>query len=387
MSVMRTIIFISILCFIAAGPGVQAADPVRIGVSLGENGKYQFPSKMQVRAYRLWAKEVNQKGGLLGRQVEMVILDDGGEKQQAIENYRKLMADDRVHLIFGPYSSGLTAAVAPVVEESGYPMLAAGAAADAIWSHGYKNVFGMWTPASRYSVFMLNVALLNGVKKIAIVHADDPFSTNVAKGASKWVSRMEGLEEVHFSDFKKGTRNLESLAREVKQAGAELVIMGDHFNESVDMRKAFKTIGWYPKGYFATVGPAIGKYQETLGQEAECTFATSIWEPSVKFSTTQEFATAFVEAHQEMPSYHAATAYAAGQILEEASKLAGSLEHDELRQALFNLDTFSIIGRYAVDRTGMQIKRFPLLIQWQNGKKEIVWPEDRQTANPRFDCG
>ncbi len=387
MSMMRNLLCISFYCVIAAASGALAADPVRIGVSLGASGKYQFPSRMQMRAYQLWENEVNDRGGLLGRKVKMVILDDRGDKQQAIDNYRNLIADDRVDLIIGPYSSGITAAVAPVVEDSGYPMLAAGAAADAIWSHGYENVFVMWTPASRYSVFMLDIALLNDVQKIAIVHADDPFSTNVAKGASKWVSRMEGLEEVYFRDFKKGRRDLKSLASEVKQAGAELVIMGGHFNESVDMSKAFKAIGWYPKAYFATVGPALEKYGETLGNDAECTFATSIWEPSVNFSKSQEFTKAFKESYQEVPSYHAATAYAAGQILEEASKLAGSLEHDELRQALAKLDTFSVIGRYAVDRTGVQIKRFPLLIQWQNGKKEIVWPEDARTAKPRFNCG
>ena len=81
-----------------------------------------------------------------------------------------------------------------------------------------------------------------------------------------------------------------------------------------------------------------------------------------------------------------ARAYAAGQILEEAVAQAGSVDQAELRLVLSELDTYSIIGRYAVDRTGLQAKRFPLLIQWQDGNKEIISPSDRQTAAPKVDC-
>jgi branched-chain amino acid transport system substrate-binding protein len=85
-----------------------------------------------------------------------------------------------------------------------------------------------------------------------------------------------------------------------------------------------------------------------------------------------------------VPSYHAATAYAAGQILEQAVKAAGSLERAAVRKALYALDTNTIIGRYAVDRRGVQIKRFPLIVQWQAGKREIVWPPELRTAPPRL---
>ena len=98
------------------------------------------------------------------------------------------------------------------------------------------------------------------------------------------------------------------------------------------------------------------------------------------FRSIREFIFAFKDRYGQEPTYHAATAYAAGQILEEAIELTGSLEREKIRQALYDLDTSSIIGRYAVDKYGMQIKRFPLTIQWQNGKKEIVWPIEFRNA-------
>ena len=382
----RLAFVVPIIAIFLTAPGAKAADTYRIGVSLGENGRFKFPSTMQARAYRMWESDINSRGGLLGKPIEMIILDDKGEADLAKENYEILTEQEPVDIVFGPYSSGLTGAVAPIVDISGYPMLAAGASSDKIWMQGYSNVFGMWTPASRYTVYMLNVALLNGWTKVAIIHSEDPFSASVAEGARKWAKRLGAFEVVAFESFEKGTRDLQSWASKIRNSGAELVIMGGHFNESVDMPQAFQAIGWTPKAYFATVGPTLERFQTTLGDASNCTFATSIWEPNVQFPGAGEFAAAFIETYHETPSYHAATAYAAGQILEEAADLAGTLDHDALREAFSKLDTLSIIGRYSVDRTGMQSKRFPLLIQWQDGVKQIVWPKDRQTAEPKVDC-
>ena len=379
---MRTYIAVAqFIAGLAAAAAAHAAEPVRIGLSLGLTGTYAEPARMQMRAYRLWEQEVNERGGLSGRSVKMVIVDDESDPSRAAAAYESLIREQRVDLVIGPYSSAITAAVAPVVENFGYPMLAAGASADEIWRQGYRNVFGMWTPASRYSVGMLELAQMNDLMRIAIVHADDAFSSEVAGGARKWAPYL-GLEVVLDQGFRKGTKDLTGLARRARDSGAELLLVAGHFNEAVNMRRSMGHIGWFPKAYFATVGPALRKYHDTLGADAEGSFATSIWEPyeSLNFPRSQAFAAAFRERYSMDPSYHAATAYAAGQILEAATMRAGRIERDRIREALYALDTSSVIGRYAVDRTGMQVKRFPLIVQWQKGKKEIVWPKELRSA-------
>jgi branched-chain amino acid transport system substrate-binding protein len=361
-----------------------AAEDLRIGVSLALTGRYAELAKMQERAYRLWEAEANERGGLLGRKVEVKIVDDHSDSERAREAYRALISDERVDMVFGPYSSEITAAVAPIVEKFGYPMLAAGASADKIWQQGYQNVFAMETPASRYSVGMLEIAVENGLDKVAFVHADDEFSTGVANGAHKYAPVLE-LNIVLFEGFSKGTEDLTGMARKAKEAGAKLLLVAGHFEESVAMRRALKEIGWHPEAYFATVGPALDKYYEVLGQEAEYSFATSTWEPDAALPGSRKFADAFRKRYGVNPSYQAAAAYAAGQILEVAVVRVGTLQRDRIRNALRDLDyPDSVIGRYAVDRTGLQVKRFPLIIQWQNGRKEIVWPLEVQTAEPLF---
>ncbi len=200
---------------LAMATSVQAADPIRIGVSLGLTGTYSGPAKMQERGYRLWEQDINRQGGILGRPVKIVIQDDKSDKGEAKKIYRDLITRQRVDLVFGPYSSEIATAVAPIIEEFGYPTLLPGAAADRIWKQGYKNVFGIFISASKYALEMLRLAVLHDLHRVAIVYADDEFSVEVANGARKW-ARSTNREVVLFEKFKKGTRDLHDLAVRAK---------------------------------------------------------------------------------------------------------------------------------------------------------------------------
>ncbi|WP_163833088.1 amino acid ABC transporter substrate-binding protein [Spartinivicinus ruber] len=365
-----------------------AKAPVKIGLSLGLTGRYALMADMQQKAYRLWQRQINARGGLLGRPVEIIIKNDQSQKMLAPALYEELITKEKVEFIFGPYSSGITLAVSGVAERYGYPMLAAGAASDKIWQHGFSNVFGMWTPASRYTLGFLKMLLIMEEDNLAIVSPDDSFSKSVGLGAREWAKRL-GLTIKFYQVFEKGLVNYKVLATAVRQSGAQILMMTGHFNESVEMRRALTAINWQPRGYLATVGPTLPKYLTELGPaEAENTFAISIWEQIKDQGSiqggSQGFAKDFEATYNISPSYHAATAFAAGQILEAAIKRANSFDRNKVREALFTLDTYSLIGRYAVDRTGVQVKRFPLTIQWQQGKKEIVWPEALRTKLPIF---
>ena len=178
--------FLVTLALICVSARVLASDPIRIGVSLGLTGQYQQFAIMQKRAYELWRDDTNARGGITGHPVELVIRDDRSDPAAAEEIYRDFVTGGSVDDIFAPYSSQLTAAVAPIADEAGFPMLAAGAASDEIWQQGYHNVFGIIPPASRYTQGMLRLAHEAGLTTIAIIHANDWFSRGVAEGTRKW---------------------------------------------------------------------------------------------------------------------------------------------------------------------------------------------------------
>ncbi|MEG3640286.1 amino acid ABC transporter substrate-binding protein [Magnetococcus sp. PR-3] len=361
------------------------AEPIQVGGSLGLTGRYAPLAIMQKRAFELWVEQTNAQGGLLGRPLVLTILDDQSDPTHAIKQYQHLLEEKKVDLLLAPYSSTLTQAVMPLVEKHGLPMLASGAASDKLWQHGYKNLFGLFTPASRYSVGFLELIALQGITEVAIVHADDGFSRALATGAKQWAERF-GLQVVLQQQFKKGRADLTPLAQAVKKTQAPALLVCGHFHESVRMRQALHKVTYQPQAYFATVGPVLPRYKTELGALAEDSFSASQWEPEALHHPKDRarFTQPFIDRFKVAPSYHAADAYAAGQILTAAVKKMGTLDRNALRQSLRQNSFISIIGRYGVDKSGNQIRHFPLTIQWQNGKKSIVWPDTLASSQPQF---
>ncbi|MEN8190422.1 MAG: amino acid ABC transporter substrate-binding protein, partial [Thermodesulfobacteriota bacterium] len=287
--------------------------------------------------------------------------------------------------LLGPYSSGLTGSIMPLLEENSFPLLASGAASDNLWQQGYRYLFGIFSPASRYAVGFLEMIAMKDMTRLAIVSADDSFSTVMAAGTKKWAERF-GLEVIMKLGFKKGTRDLTAIAQKLAPAKVDALVVCGHFNEALDMRLALKKTNYQPKAYFASIGPAMQKYRDMLGEDAELSFSSSQWEPSLTYRPEDKkvFLLPFREKYGVEPSYHAADAFAAGQILAAAVEKAGTLDRKKIRDTLSSMNYVSIIGRYGVDKTGLQTRHFPINIQWQQGTKKIVWPEELSTAQPQF---
>ena len=267
-----------LLLFLTVLP-TSAAESIRIGLTLGLTGKYSEMSDMQMKGFRLWESDVNREGGLLGRKVQVIIYDDKSDPQTAKFLYEDLILSNKVDLVLGPYSSGITEAILPVTEKYGYPVLASGASADSLWQKGYKYVFGIYAPASSYAVGFLELLLKNDLQNIAIVYADDSFSKDIASGTKKWAERF-GLNVVLYEGFKKGAENLDDIAKKAKASKAQGLIVCGHFNESVNMRLSLKRINWYPRAYFASVGPAMAEFHGKLKYDANYVFSSSQWEHS-----------------------------------------------------------------------------------------------------------
>ena len=105
-----------LLLFLTVLP-TSAAESIRIGLTLGLTGKYSEMSDMQMKGFKLWEKEVNSRGGILGRKVEFIIHDDKSDPQTAKFLYEDLILSNKVDLVLGPYSSGITEAILPVTEK------------------------------------------------------------------------------------------------------------------------------------------------------------------------------------------------------------------------------------------------------------------------------
>jgi len=331
----------------------------------------------------LWQEDVNQRGGILGRPVRLLFEDDQSDPDRARNIYRRLIQEEGVDFLFAPYSSLITEAVLPIAEEHEIPILIAGAAADRLWEKGMRHAVGIYTPASKFTVGFLELLVWEGLDRIAIVYADDVFSVDLAAYTRKWAQRF-GLNVVVYQEFSKGTPDLKPYAVQAMEENAQVLMVCGHMNEAVLMCRTLTHIPWHPAAYYASVGPALHTFYDRCQAEGEGTFGTSLWEPKANFPGAQAFEKTFIETYGERPGYHAGLAFAGGQVLEEAIREAGGCDRDRVRSALFQLDTMTIIGRFGVDVSGKQVRQQTFIIQWQNGRKELVWPKTFQTSEPRF---
>lgn len=365
------------------GPG--SGTPLRIGLSLGLTGPYAHDSEMQLLAYRLWVDELNGRGGLLGRGVELVVRDDLSDPARARELYENLIARDRVDLLLSPFSSPITFAIAPVIERHGFPLLAAGAASDEIWKQGYRYIFATIPPASRQTIGFLALLAEARITNLAIVHTDNVYATALAGGTQKWATEF-GIHIVSIQKTAAPAGDFEGAATAAREAGAAALLMAGHFDESIAMRRALKHIGWKPAAFLATVGPTLDQYAAALEGDEEGVLATSTWEPTAALPMrgSPTFIRAFKARFERPPSFIAAQAYAAGQVLEAAVRRSNSLDRTVLRDTLARLDHETVIGRFVVDQTGMLTRRNALIIQWRKGRREVVWPPEVRTAYPEL---
>jgi branched-chain amino acid transport system substrate-binding protein len=383
---------------VLAGPlRVRAQPPIRIGASVSQTGVYAVPGQNQLRGYRLCVKHMNEKGGVLGRRLELVIYDDGSSLGTAVRLYEKLITQDEVDLVLGPYSSPISDAVADVTEKYRMPMVAPIAAATEIYRKGRKFVFSMLPPAEVWHDGLLELAAKRGLKSVAVINVDELFARATAQGTVE-LAKKKGLQLVFADSYPLGNTDFSALLTTVRAANPDVVAGATRFDDAVALVHQMQALNLNPQMVGLTVGVDALKFYESLGRNAEFVYGVTAWVPElvelragglIPIARQYPGAREFVESYRnEFPgadsSYHAAAGYGGCEVLAEAIRRVGSLDRGKLREAILAIDRNTVFGRFKVDRDGRQVGHRMLTIQWQDGKKVIVWPEELAPDKPRF---
>jgi branched-chain amino acid transport system substrate-binding protein len=378
--------------------GIGDAQPLlRIGASISQTGPYAAPGQNQLRGYRLCVKHTNEKGGVLGRKLELVVEDDQSQPATAARIYERLITQDRVDAILGPYASPITEAVADVNEKHRMPMVATQGATTSTYRKGRKFVFMVPSPAEVYLEGVVDMAARRGLKTVAVIGEDLLFAKAVAQGAVE-LAKKKGLQVVLVAEYPRGTKDFTAILTKVRAANSDVVAAATYFEDAVAITRHLQQLDVNPKMFAVTVGGDLLKFYEQLGRSAEFVYGTAQWEPElvklragglVPIARQYPGAREFFEAYQkEFPgadfSYHSAGGYAGCQILVEAIKRAGSLDGEKIRNAILKMDLNTVYGGFKVDPDGFQVAHKMVTFQWQDGQKVIVWPEELAPGKPRF---
>lgn len=379
-----------------------------IGFTASNTGSLEVPSRGQLNGLRLWLEHVNEAGGVTlddGTVVKFdeVSYDDESNTDRVQELYTRLATDDEADFLISPYSSGLTDASAVIAEQYGKIMITTGAASDSTYMKGFSLVFQAYTPASAYLTGAADLLANTDaeVKRIAIVHENDKFSTDVSTALNEY-ALAQGYDVVMFEGYDTGTTDFGPFINKIAQTEPDAIMGGGHFEDGLTFAKQLHEKDVDVNMVTLLVAPPEPEFAEA-GEAAVGVIGPSQWEPQANFNaeaaqasgldwfgiSSQEFTDAYVAKYGADPSYHGAGGYAAGLLLQNAIETAGSLDTQAVKTALDNTDALTFFGRIKFDTTperhGLQTGHSMIYIQWQesNGElvKQVVWPLEGATAD------
>jgi branched-chain amino acid transport system substrate-binding protein len=370
----------------SGGGGGDADDPIVIGTSLPLTGEFSQPGQAAEQGYKIWVDTVNESGGLLGRDVELIVKDDASNQNTIVADYNALIGQDKVDLLLGTFSSLLNLPASAVAEKNQMVYIEPAGGSPEIFSRGYKYLFfAQQATADRQGlVFADWVASLpedERPKTAAYPTLDDPFAAPVVEGA-KEALEAAGVETVYEETYAIDTKNFDTIVSAMKGANPDLVFHGAQFEDGVGMTRAMLKAGLKPDMFFQTNAPSFGdQFTEGIGEEnTEGVFYAVSHHPDADTPGNAEFVEAYEAEYGGLPPEDAADGYAAGQVLQAAVEAVGSIEDQEkIADWLRENEVDTILGPLSWDETGAPTGEF-LIGQWQGGEAQIVLPEEASTA-------
>ena len=374
----------------------ECAGTIRFGAAVSETGRYEREGKDTREGYQLWEEWVNgEYGGIkVGDEcynAEVIYYDDESDADRVANLTERLITEDEVDFLLGPYASDLTMGASAIAEQHGVIMVEGNGASEAIFERGFKNVFGVLTPGGDYTKSALEALAAAGAETVVIAYEDAAFPTSVAEGAERWAEEF-GLEVLATESYPEGVTDVSAIMTNFRDLDPDVFIGGGHFNDALLFVRGAEELGFEPDAMIITVGPSNPDFVAELGDSANGVIGPTQWEREMTwedeyFGTAEEYAARYEEAYGHEPTYQAAESTATALTLHIAIEQAGSIEIDAVRQALLDLDVTTFYGPINFDDTGKNAAKPMGFIQIQDGEIRLVGPAEVADAELQYPLG
>ena len=391
-----------------------SGDPIRIGTSLPLTGEFSVPAVKHRDGFQLCVDLINERGGMLGRPVELMVEDSRSDTQTAVNQYERFITANQVDVLFGTFSSALTFPTSAVAEQNGwvYPVPSGGAGR--IWERGYQNLFYFQqgtaevigaTPMRALDHYRTEGLIPEDAfpQTAAVVTADDFFALAIAAGlvgaevaipdtdvvldlSPGWLAEF-GVEAVVEDTWPVGQFNdWINLANSIQSADADAVFVGTaSVEEVISMVDAFQTIGYQPDVLYMSQG-AQSEFVDAVGAAANGILIHVSYHPAANFESllsgepygSADFIADFEAVHGRVPDEDEAIPFAVCQGMEQAILATGGTDQAALRE-FFATRTAeepvqTVLGEFRWDEKGLPIERSHILVQWQDEELQVVYP-------------
>jgi len=367
----------------AVSTSANAGEPIRIGVALSQTGNLADSAAPYFKGLDLWREQANTRGGLAGRPIEFVVYDDRSDPATAARLYERLITSDKVDFVISSLGSATAATGSAVAEKHKVVMINGGGAAEAIQQRGFQYVFQTAARISSYADGVLPLIEKYHVKTLALVSRDYAAARDISKAIKETINGHD-VKVVMDEYFPAGTADFSSQIAKGQQLQPDLWIGLLYPSEAIETVRQFHSMNYMPRLFIAN-GVSQDDFIAAAGKDAEYALGMSLYEPSLPSEGNKDFVKTYHEKYSSDPGYYAAFGFVAGTVLEAAVKKAGSIVTEKVREVLTTLKLGTVMGKHEVDpKTYMQIGVRGLVVQVRNGKREVVWPEEFKTAEPKL---
>lgn len=365
----RTVLTLSLLAALA--PSAWSA-PVKVGFINSITGP-EAPIGENITNGAEMAVADLKKAGI---EIQLIKQDDTGKADKAISAIEQLATGDEVAAVVGPYTSACANAVAKQAEQYEVAQVIPAAAKEEITRQGYKWVFRTNAPAHNYAQSLIDAALALGKpKSVAFIYESTDFGSSVSK-AGKEYAIAKGLTVVADEAYQKGAPDYRSTLTKIKAQNPDLIFMVSYVADAVLLMRQSRELGLKPQAF---LGGGAGF--DTAQFESEKDISTNVfsvtqWTPETGYPGAADFNERYKAKFGKKPTYHAACAYATMMIVGEVAAKQGG-DRKKIRDALASGTWKGILNdvKYETyDGFTNQNKHEMIVIQYQDGKAETIWP-------------
>src|ERR1700744_5335985 len=384
--------------------GVMADQPpIRIGMSMPQTGGLAGGGKSSLLGIEIWRDDINAKGGLLGRKIELVVYDDKSSAAETPALYSKLIDVDKVDLLFAPYATVPTAPIMPLVKQR--DLLLMGNFSFQVNSKVKHDMWfncAPWGPADSWATGFLGLGQKAGGKSVALLSADQEFAQNLIATARD-VAKKTGLNVVFDQSYPPSTAEFSGIIRALDAAKPDIVYVASYPPDSAAILRAVNELGVGDNVKLfggAMVGLQFGTVMEGMGSLLNGVVNYNTWlpEPSMNFPGTKDFFEKYtpraVEAKVDpLGFYIAPYGYAMGQMIDQAVTATKSLDQKGIAKYLHSHTMQTIVGPITFAEDGERKESATVEAQFrgikdkdsnqfrQAGKQVILLPDNLKTGD------
>ena len=382
-SVFLVLVAISVFAFMLPTQA-SAADTIKVGIVLPLTGAQAKFGEIEKQSFDMALEEINGGGGIKGKKLEFIMEDDTGRPEVGRSVVEKLITKDKVVMLGGGYSSSVTFGVAGVAQQNRVPFLVNTGSADKITEQGWDYIFRLNPPVSEYAsgveTFLAEVVK---PKDAVILHENSLFGTKGAKAFQKSCKKL-GIKVLMTEGYEHGGIDFKPVLVKVKELNPDLVYMISYIMDASLLMRQARELKLTPRLFVGgAAGFTLPEFDQNAGKAANFVVSATLWHQVLPLPGAMDYFNRFKARYNKDTEYHGAEAYAAAYVIRDVLQRAKSFSPEDIKQALSETKLMTVFGPVkftSYDKKTNQNRLTTYVVQWQNGKLQLIWPKNLANA-------